>query len=238
MGNKEYILNKILETEISNDPWKHLVVKDFLPKSLYDGIKEETSVYVNREEMRGTENKGARAYHVNINKSIGVYPLKNQPHLKEYYDILNDIEIENAIKDKVFLEDYHKMTDSVDMWGSFDIMTSGFTYDEVHPDHEAKMITMIHYLADNDEDKEIGTLLYSPKIEGSKQSIKNDIVSRTFYIPNCVLFFAPCKKPGYITNHSMMHHSKKTAFRKTIQTFWLRQKSDWTTKAQKGRIKL
>jgi len=237
MSDKEYVLNKILGTDISIDPWKHLIIKDFLPQDLYDGIKQETSVYVKRKEMRGTEGKGARAYHVNVNKSINIFPKPNEPYLNKYYNILMDRDIEKAIRDKVMLEDYHENKESVDMWASFDIQTSGFVYDAVHPDHETKMITMLHYLPDTD-DESLGTLLYTPDKDGRKLKVEEDSLSYAPYISNCVLLFAPCSKKGFITNHSMMHKSNKTIFRKTLQTFWLRHKVDWTTKAQKGRIKL
>ena len=250
MNNKEYILNKILESEVSYDPWKHLIIKDFLPQSFYDGILNETSVYVNKEEMKGTEGKGARAYHVNINKSINRFPDKsNEPYLTEYYNILMDEDVEKAIRDKVMLKDYHKNEPSVDMWGSFDIQTSGFVYDEVHPDHEMKMITMLHYLPENEDDESLGTLLYSPDknrtidkrfkyTERMKDRVENKILSHAPFLPNHVLLFAPCWKEGYVTNHSMMHKSNKTIFRKTLQTFWVKEKVDWTNIIQKGRIKL
>jgi hypothetical protein len=238
MNNKEYILDKITNSEVSNDPWKHLIIKDFLPLSFYEGIKEETERYVDKKEIQEAKNKGVRAYHVSINKSVGVFPhTTEEPYLSEYYNILLDRDIENAIKEKVFLEGYHKNTPSVDMYGTFDVMTSGFTYDEVHPDHENKMITMIHYLANPGDDESLGTLLYSPYKQGFEQSVTKDILSSAPYIPNCVLFFAPCWKENHISNHSMMHNSKTTVFRRTIQNFYLRKESDWT-KPQKGRLKI
>ena len=237
MNNKEYVLNKILQTETSNDPWKHLIIKDFLPKDLYDKIINETFVYVNKKEMKGTEGKGARAYHVNVNKSINVFPDESsEPYLTEYYNILMDEDVEKAIRDKVLLEGYHKNEPSVDMWASFDIQTSGFVYDEVHSDHETKMITMLHYLTENDDDESLGTLLYSPDIDGNKLSVERDSISCAPFISNCVLLFAPCRKKGHKSNHSMIHKSDKTIFRKTLQTFWLRDEADWTSKKQSGRI--
>ena len=237
MSNKEYVLDKILNSEVSTYPWKHLIIKDFLPQSFYEAIKRETNLYVESDKVKSKVEKGKRAYRVNINKSVGVFPKKSETNLTEYYNILLDSDIENAIKEKVFVEGYHKITESVDMYGTFDIMTSGFTYDEVHPDHESKMITMIHYFADDNNDKDIGTTLYSPNKDGSKLSVTDDILSNAPYIPNCVLFFAPCWKRGHISNHSMMHHSNKTKFRQTMQNFWLRNKVDWT-KPQSERIKL
>ena len=237
MDTKNYIIDRIKNSDVSIDPWKHLIVEDFLPQSLYEGIKKETSVYIEKMKMYKPENKGVRGYHVNVNMSMNVFPSSSEPYLTEYYEILLDRDIENIIKEKVFLNGYHKNIESVDMYGTFDVMTSGFTYDEVHPDHEAKMITMIHYLADECDDESLGTLLYSPKTDGSKQSVVDDIVLKTRYISNCVLFFAPCWKTGFMSNHSMMHHSKTTPFRKTLQNFWLREKSNWT-RPQSGRILL
>ena len=35
---------------------------------------------------------------------------------------------------------------------------------------------------------------------------------------------------GFITNHSMYHLSEKTHYRRTIQTFWLKEKQNWLRK--------
>ena len=48
MSNRDYVLNKILDTETSDEPWRHLVLEDFIPQSLFDGIKQETSQYLLR----------------------------------------------------------------------------------------------------------------------------------------------------------------------------------------------
>ena len=86
MNNKEYILNKITNSEISNDPWKHLIIKDFLPISLYKGIKEETELYVNKKQIQKAKDKGVRAYHVSINHSVGVMPSKDRDWEKIFYN--------------------------------------------------------------------------------------------------------------------------------------------------------
>jgi hypothetical protein len=238
MSNKEYVLSKINSVEVSNDPWRHVIIYDFLPQDLYDQIKEETGVYLQRKELRGQEGKGIRAWHLNVNKSQGVYPdASEQPGLREYYDILSDPDIEKAIKLKANLEGYHNDNLSEDMWSSFDIQSSGFVYDEVHADHESKIHTLIHYLADEGDDESLGTTMYSPDIPGLQQDVEKDFVSRAKFIPNSVLIFSPCRKKGHMTNHAMLHLSEKTAFRKTLQTFWMKSKENWTG-AQKGRIKL
>ena len=234
--NKLHVLNKILNSEPVLSPWRHLIVKDLFPQDFYEGVKKETSEYLKRDEMKGTEDRGVRAYHININKSVGVFPNSNQPFLSEYYNILLDIDIENAIKQKVNTQ-YHNSEEAVDMWSSFDIQTSGFVYDEVHPDHDTKMISMIHYFAEPNDDESLGTLLYSPNENGMTLSVENDIIARAPFLPNCAIFFAPCREKGAITNHAMMHKSTVTQFRKSIQVFWMREKADWT-KPQRGRLEL
>ena len=57
MNNKEYILDKITNSNVSNDPWKHLIIKDFSPLSFYEGIKEETERYVNKPEIQKAKDK-------------------------------------------------------------------------------------------------------------------------------------------------------------------------------------
>ena len=80
-------------------------------------------------------------------------------------------------------------------------------------------------------------MFYRPDVPGKNLNVVNDWIARAKFLPNSALFFAPCEVPGYISNHSMMHLSKKTSFRKSIQTFWLRKKVDWT-RPQSGRIEL
>ena len=71
MNNKEYVLNRIVESECSETPWRHLIIKDFLPKSLYEGVKSETSSYTDNKVL---EEKGVRGYHIFVNESVDLYP--------------------------------------------------------------------------------------------------------------------------------------------------------------------
>ena len=43
-----------------------------------------------------------RAYHIYVNKSVNVFP--STPYLKEYYNILLDSDIINAIKNKLLIQ--------------------------------------------------------------------------------------------------------------------------------------
>lgn len=224
MNTKEYILEKILNTEVQTNPWKHMIIDNFLPKDLFDGIKKETKKY---QTIMGNHNI-QRGYVTTINKSVDFYPdFNNTPCLYEYYQILTDKDIELAIKKQVNIKDYHSNNLSKDMWSSFDIQEAGFVYD-VHSDIEEKIHTLVHYLADLEDDDTLGTTLYSPYIESSKLNTQNDYLKRAKYIPNSAILFSPCEKMNFITNHSMFHTSKKTRFRKTLQTFWLKKESDWT----------
>ena len=93
MNTKEYILEKITNAIIDNDPWDHVVIKNFLPESFYNDIVKETEKYTKREELKKSN---IRAYHIYVNKSVSVFP--DSPALKEYYDILLDKDITNAIE--------------------------------------------------------------------------------------------------------------------------------------------
>tara|TARA_R110000851_G_scaffold117451_5_gene244201 strand:+ start:33342 stop:34055 length:714 start_codon:yes stop_codon:yes gene_type:complete len=237
MSNKEYILRKINSSEIINDPWRHIIIHDLMPQELYEGIKAETSAYLNSKHLRQAK-KGFRAYHINVNRSQGVYPdRKLEPSLFEYYNLLSDNDIENAIKAKVNLEDYHADDLSKDMWSSFDIQSPSFVYDEVHSDHETKIHTLIHYLAEPEDDESLGTTLYRPDIAGLKQDVRSDFLARAKFIPNSALIFSPCSEKGRMTNHSMFHLSETTNLRKSLQTFWMKSKQNWT-KPQTGRIEI
>tara|TARA_B100000424_G_C22920206_1_gene489643 strand:- start:709 stop:1440 length:732 start_codon:yes stop_codon:yes gene_type:complete len=235
MISKHYVLNKILETQASDEPWRHLVIKDFIPQSLFSGIKEETSKYLDDEKLKEIHKepkgpKGRRAFANLFNKSVDFKPNKKKnPNLHEYFKILNDKEVERAIKKKVNLPNHHEETLSVDMWSAFDIHISGFVYG-VHADHGAKVHTLVHYFGDDGDDEELGTSLYSPNKKNTKLNTLKDALKRPPYIPNTALLFSPCYEKGFITNHSMYHLSEKTRYRKTIQTFWLGEKQNWLKK--------
>ena len=234
MTNKEYILNKILTSEVSSEPWKHMIIKDFLPEDLYLGIKQEISPYLKRKEI---DNKWMRSFANLYNKSVNFQPDKNtHPHLYEYFKILSDIEIENAIKQRVNLNDYHTNELSIDMWSALDINKSGLVYD-VHQDHGSKMHTLVHYLADEGDDETLGTSLYTANEDYTELDTTKDFVKCAPYLPNTVIIFSPCTKKGFMTNHAMFNLSKTTIYRKTIQTFWLNKKENWLDKL-KTAIKL
>ena len=235
MISKDYVLNKILDTEISDEPWRHSVIKDFLPKSLFDGIKGETLKYLDDEKLKEIHEKpkgpvGRRAFANLFNKSVNFKPDKhNNPNLYQYFEILNDDEIEKAIKKKVNLPNHHDETLSVDMWSAFDIHISGFVYG-VHADHGAKIHTLVHYFGDEGDDEELGTSLYDSNKKHTDLDTITDVIKRPPYLPNTALLFSPCTKKGFITNHAMYHLSEKTRYRRTIQTFWLGEKQNWLTK--------
>jgi len=161
MNNKEYVLNRIIESECSETPWRHLIVKDFLPKSLYDGVKNETSGYMKNEIL---EQKEIRGYHIFVNQSVGVFP--STPYLSEYYDILLDESIVNSIKDKLLISQNSK-----DFYSELNVFTQGYVYDEVHPDRGDKLITMLHYLAEDGDDESLGTFLYTPDRDGKQLDV-------------------------------------------------------------------
>ena len=234
MTNKEYVLNKITSTDVCETPWRHLIIKDFIPTSLYDAVKKEVQIYEKKfKKMKAV----GRGYTTEVNISQNIFPNKKRnPHLYEYYQIITNRDIETAIKTRVNISEYHSDVLSTDIWSSFDIQSSGFIYD-VHPDHESKIHTLVHYMADFDDDKTLGTALYTPNVDtfgGYYWEMKKpldtvrDFLKRADYEPNTAILFSPCTKMGYITNHSMFHLSEKTKHRKTLQTFWLKENEDWT----------
>ena len=229
MNNKEYVLDKITNSKIDKDPWDHIIIKDFLPKSLYENIVKETEEYTKREELKKTN---IRAYHIYVTKSIPLFP--NSPSLKEYYDILLDKDISNAIENKLSVSSSPK-----DFYSELNLFTQGYNYGEIHPDRSDKAITMLHYLADEGDDDSIGTLLYTPYKDGNQLDVFKDCLKSSPYISNCVLFFAPKDEKGFKTNHCMANKSKQTFLRKSFQNFWLWEPAESSNfSKQTGRIKL
>lgn len=228
MGNKEYVHNRILKSEVSTNPWNHLIIKDFLPEDLYNGVKEETLKYTQNSVLEKTN---VRAFHIYVNESVNVFP--STPYLKEYYDILLNSDIVNTIKSKLSINQNHK-----DFYSELNLFTKGYVYDEIHPDRSDKLITMLHYLANEGDDESLGTMLYPPDKDGTKMDVFKDCVKSAPYIGNTVCLFTPNDSKEYKTNHCMANQSDKTFLRKSFQTFWLKEYSDWTQDAQSGRVKL
>ena len=228
MTNKEYVLSKIIDTEATNEPWHHIVIKDFLPQILYDNIKKETMKYTDRDELK---KRNIRAFHIYANQSIALFP--STPHLKEYYDILLDKDITKALSDKLLLSQ-----PPIDFYSELNLFTQGYNYGEVHPDRSDKVITMLHYLAEESDDETIGTLLYTPYEDGANLDVFDDCLSSVPYVSNCALFFSPRDGKDFRTNHCMANKSQTTFLRKSFQTFWMNEASDWTKDPQSGRIRL
>ena len=228
MSTKEYVLEKIINARVNNDPWDHVVIKNFLPKSFYENLVKETEEYTKREELKQSN---IRAYHIYVNKSISLFP--NSPFLKEYYNILLDKDISEAIESKLSI-----IISPKDFYSELNLFTQGYNYGEIHPDRSDKTITMLHYLADEGDDDSIGTFLYTPYKNGKHLNVFEDRLKSSPYISNCVLFFSPKDGKDYKTNHCMANKSQTTFLRKSFQTFWINEPSDWTKDKQSGRIKL
>jgi len=227
MNTKDYVLEKINNSVIDNDPWDHIVIKDFLPKTFYENMVKETEEYTTAESLKQSN---IRAYHIYVNKSVSVFP--STPYLKEYYDLLLDKDISSAIEKKLSVS-----TSPKDFYSELNLFTQGYNYGEIHPDRSDKAITMLHYLADEGDDESIGTLLYTPHKDGRHLDVFKDCLKSSPYITNCVLLFAP-KDGAYKTNHCMANKSEHTFLRKSFQTFWIKEPADWTKDPQTGRIRL
>ena len=231
----DFVLNKILNAEVSEDPWKHLIIRDFLPNSLYNGVKEEVSFYIENPALK---RKNVAAYHIFANESMGVMPDRPKrggrcvDNLLEYYNILLDESIINAIKRKLSVSQHPK-----DFYSELNLFTQGYVYGAVHPDTSTKAITMLHYLAEKGDDESLGTFLYTPYKDGNELDVFKDKVASAPYISNCVLLFAPCDSHDLKTNHCMANNSDKTFLRSSFQTFWMKKEKDWT-KDQPNKIKL
>ena len=50
------------------------------------------------KSILGKENKGVRAYHINVNMSVGVRPPSHHTNLQEYYSLLQDADIDGVHK--------------------------------------------------------------------------------------------------------------------------------------------
>ena len=107
----------------------------------------------------------------------------------------------------------------------YDITTQGHTY-RVHTDRWNKVITIIFYLADKDDDVSLGTRLYSSEKRPEEINWDVDCIKTIPYIPNTVCMFAPDSQPKQWTNHAMGHTSTQTKYRKTVMHFYRAIKCD------------
>lgn len=231
----EYTEKKILDAKVEEYPWRHCVVEDIVTPHLYEAVRLEIEVYLDKFRNKLVHPRG---YTVEINRSKNLFPDPDKfPNLSVYGQIINSPKIEKAIKKKVNTS-WHSGDMSQDLWTSFDVQHKGFIYD-VHSDRGEKIHTMVHYLADPGDDDSLGTTLYDPSINVESNhpdawkrpkplNTVKDYVKRAKYLPNTAIIFSPSEEPGKITNHAMFHTSSKTSLRKTLQTFWLDKEVDWT----------
>jgi hypothetical protein len=226
--NKLYVLNQIKNCDASGKPWPHLIIENFLPEDLYIGVKQETEVYTKNQILQNTN---IRAFHIYVNESVKVSP--TTPNLKEYYNILQDSDITSAIKEKLSIKFNPK-----DFYSELNLFTKGYIYDEIHPDHSSKLITMLHYLAEEGDDEALGTFLYPPNKDATKMDVFEDCVKIAPYVSNTACLFAPKDTKEFKTLHCMANVSEKTFLRKSFQSFWIKEESDWTKDPQTGRIRL
>ena len=231
MNNKDYILDKIVNSEVSNEPWKHLIIKDFLPNDFYNAIKEEISQY--RSEPRLKQEK-VRAFHIFYNKSVNCRPDPDTPNLLEYYNILLDQDIFTAMREKLPIFNFAKEETFRDFYSQLDFFTKGFNYGEIHTDRNDKLMTMIHYLAEEGDDELLGTFFYPADRNASDLDVYRDKVKIAPYIKNCVCIFSPYDTPKLKTNHCMTNKSDRTFLRNSFINIWLREEVDDTKDVPRG----
>ena len=227
--NVDHVVSRIEASKIIDYPWPHLIVEDFLPQGLYDQILKEIDPLLKKPVLNKEK---TRAYHIMANFSVGIIP-RSQKALLEYYHILNSHLVWDIIEKKLKVD-----ATPEDFYSELNLFTKGYTYDEVHPDRSDKLVTMLHYLADEGDDTSIGTFLYTPDKKGRDLDIFNDRLASAPYVKNTVLFFAPKDTASFMTNHCMANDSKSTFLRKSFQSFFLREKSDWTRDPQSGRVRI
>ena len=148
-------------------------------------------------------------------------------HLKEYYDILTNDKLIDVIGDKLNVTQKPK-----DFYSELNLLQEVMSMMKFILIGMINFFTMLHYLVDDGDDESLGTFLYTPHKKGSELRVYEDIEKSHLYIKNCVLFFSPINGK-YQTNHCMGTIMEKTFLRKSFQTFYIKQESDWTKDPQK-----
>ena len=215
INNLDYVYNQINNIEIISKPWPHAIINNFLPEDLYESIIAELPLIYPFSHCKKAKRKRFTILNDNLS-SVSKY--KN---LTEYQDIICHKKIQNLLICK-FENATRKITNynlKIDPLGMYDITTHGHVY-RVHTDRWNKLITIIFYLADKDDDPLLGTRLYSSEKKSKELDWDNDCVKIVPYISNTACIFAPDSQPKQWTNHAMGHNSKQTKYRKTIMHFY------------------
>ena len=217
-----YICDNIESTNIITTPWDHIHLKKFLPNDLFNTINNEiTEYYIS--EVRENKRISKRIYNYEYRPMIGETPDVKilAPGLKQYYNILNSVEIKNILTEKFNITKKYKYGLN-ELFGDCDIITPGYEW-PIHTDISRKLITIVHYFAEDNDDTEIGTRVYPPTEQIDDLDYEKDCVQVIPYIKNSAIIFSPCKEVGKCTNHAYRHKSTTTKYRKALQTFFVKR---------------
>jgi hypothetical protein len=227
MINIQNYIDKIDKSNINNYPFPYIIIDDFLDNNFYKELinkvyKKDLFKDINLKNNRVTkviyngDDYGDKSFNIN-NDEINLE--------KTYIDILLDNEIKKSIINKFIknknlknnILNKHKSTMS-----QLDCFRGDYNY-KIHTDSSSKFITLLLYLAKDNNNKNLGTNIYDSK----KNMIKN-----IEYIPNRLVIFSPSvdhdpENNKFISYHNMMGNTSINDRRYSIQSWYLTSNSGY-----------
>ena len=218
-----YLINNINNTPILNEPYDYLYIENFIDKNLYNSVVKSCNNIMNKKQYDILSHTSSIAPATKYEKftewaNMGNryrYEFMKNNKLKKnldisinnYLELLLNQNVQNAILNKF---KYKRANKNTSFYSTLDYVTEKFEY-PVHNDVKPKNISLIHYLAPDNNSQHLGTMLYNEK---------RKYVKTPPYKKNSCFIFAPYDNPA--TNHRMKYENLgNNPYRISIATNYL-----------------
>ena len=216
MNIHDHLYKKIESANVDLWPWEHLHIEELIPNDLYVNLREFLIGNEDQDKFRESSNFRHDKILFSLSRDMRI----DNPYVMEYIDMLflNE-DIIKMLVSKFNTEHSYSLTERntnheiVDVYAEYDVLKQGFDH-SIHQDVSPKVISLVHYFAEDGDDETLGTRLY-PGWKVFNKSIHDDSHSKDVslyyektipYLPNSSLIFSPSDQMGRLTNHHFHHY--------------------------------
>ena len=225
----DFYNNKIINSSIIQEPFPYIIIDNFLEEKLYNNIinkiyKSENDLFKNIDEINNRSTKAIYSGNDYGDKKFNIE--NNDISLeKKYADILLNKDIKESIIEK-FIQNKNLDKDIISKYKStmiqLDCFRGNYNY-KIHTDSGTKFITILLYLAKDNNHLDIGTNVYDNE---------KNLINNISYKPNRLLIFSPSKKNDpennkFISYHNMQGETDINFRRYSFQSWYLTSNSGY-----------
>jgi len=210
---EEYIINNSKNYKISNIPFPHIYIENFMPPEYYGDLLKEVK---NLNWWKGYDGEDMKEKWNRY--TITSYYKKdylNKPILKKYQEVFSNKKLQKHFLDLFESKRNNNLPKNIHI--QLDTLKMGMDH-ALHCDKLPKYLTFVHYLAEDDKYPQVGTKIYD---------FEKKYVDTAKYLPNSCLIFAPNENDKIKTWHNMELKIENLE-RRGIQTWFLYE--DYKTK--------